>query len=249
MQQKQVVLKKIGDKYVSATNSLVVEMEESKDEFLSKGFQQFDVGGITKIDERFIIENHPELKQQLESGVLRVEPIQTRGWRNRNGHFHEIDYKIVRAPRPAPEQYIIQEENPIEQIRQFQPYVPDYQAELRRAMRQLQNQRRQFRQSRARWSAETEFLSPLFLGFHDPIYVFYENQPGKLRGVVLEILTNLIELTTVAAAMARGKESRRFKQSIKELAQLQGLPESTVMQRIDSKVQRLISRPAEPSLA
>ncbi|MGI0015259.1 MAG: hypothetical protein ACREBU_17730, partial [Nitrososphaera sp.] len=181
MERKQVVLKKIGDRYTSAVNSKVVDMDYSKDEFISKGFKPMQLSRIPEISEQYIVANHPEFQQGLRWGTLQISPINAIRWSNERGeYFDEIDYKIVRTPGLPEEEYVVQEEPPRSSYRTPQN------ENLRRMQRQLAaagvdiSRIGSYGLGRIGKSRSPRFED--FLGFyHDPIYVFYEKQPGSLR--------------------------------------------------------------------
>src|SRR5687768_11524551 len=101
---EKTVLKKTGNQYVSGINSLVLDANETAPSFRGAGFTQFPAE-MTKTDERFITEEHPEFSEQLKNRELQIEPTMVRGWKNQLGEIHEIDYNV----RKKEEHFVIED--------------------------------------------------------------------------------------------------------------------------------------------
>ena len=99
---QQLLIRKVGDKFVSTTNSLVIDMADSYVEFRSAGYRPEPLREIPRLDEEYIIQNHPGFASGIRRGDLEIRPIEATRWdAGQNGHFDEIDYTIdtvVRDP-------------------------------------------------------------------------------------------------------------------------------------------------------
>lgn len=219
MAKQKVAVLQVGDRYMSDYNSLVVPMDESKEFFRKAGFSDQELDYIPNQARHFIAKNHPEHEAKIREGRIRIEPIQVRKWSKGDGQdFYEIDYSLDRLERPE-EEYVVDK-----------PETTMPKSDVRRT------------------SAFRDLLGSMRLNTHDPIYIFSETRPGNLRRVVLDILAEMIRQIAISARIVRGKQSARFRQSIKELSELCGIPEPEVEKRIETEASALVQRRSEDEL-
>jgi hypothetical protein len=74
---------------------------------------------------------------------------------------------------------------------------------------------------------------------HDPVVVTVERVKGRMSSIVKQVVKNLMTRTTIAAGMARGMESTKFKRCVEELASLRGMTTEEMKAEIEKRIASL----------